>query len=337
MKKALVVTSISAPNKALRALAAGAAQAGFDFIVVGDMKSPANFNLEGCNFHSVLRQRESSLAYAALCPPNHYARKNIGYLLAILGGAELIVETDDDNIPRPEFWRDREMRAKVAHLCGAGWTNVYRYFSDAAIWPRGLPLHGIHDNLPAFESVAVAEVESPIQQGLAEGNPDVDAIYRLVVRSSQTFRRDRRIALGHGSWCPFNSQNTAWWPPAYALLYLSAGSSFRMTDIWRSFVAQKIAWANGWSVLFHEANVFQERNQHDLMRDFADEVPGYLHNREIGRALEALNLSPGLDAIPDNLRQCYGALVENSWLAPAELPLLEAWLGDLSRIRGESQ
>ena len=47
-----------------------------------------------------------------------------------------------------------------------------------------------------------------------------------------------------------------------------------MTDIWRSFVAQRIAWTNNWSVLFDEPTVWQERNEHDLMRDFRDEVPG---------------------------------------------------------------
>ena len=48
-----------------------------------------------------------------------------------------------------------------------------------------------------------------------------------------------------------------------------------MTDIWRSFVAQRILQENDWAVLFHAPTVSQERNEHDLMRDFADEVPGY--------------------------------------------------------------
>jgi hypothetical protein len=34
-------------------------------------------------------------------------------------------------------------------------------------------------------------------------------------------------------------------------------------------------WENGWHILFHGATVRQERNDHDLMRDFADEIPGY--------------------------------------------------------------
>jgi hypothetical protein len=114
-------------------------------------------------------------------------------------------------------------------------------------------------------------------------------------------------------------------------LYLPAYCSFRMTDIWRSFVAQRIAWANGWSILFHEANVWQERNDHSLMRDFADEVPGYLNNRAMCAKLNALDLKPGADQMGENLRICYGALVEAGWVGEQELPLLDAWLEDLAQ------
>ena len=122
----------------------------------------------------------------------------------------------------------------------------------------------------------MADTSCPIQQGLVDGDPDVDAVYRLVLDLPFRFERGASVALGTGAWCPFNSQNTSWWPDAYALMYLPAYCSFRMTDIWRSFVAQRIAWENGWSVLFREATVRQRRNPHDLMRDFRDEVPGYV-------------------------------------------------------------
>ena len=316
----------------LRALAAGASASGFEFIVIGDLKSPEQFELEGCDFHSVPRQLESGFRFAELCPTRHYARKNIGYLLAIRAGAPLILETDDDNFPRDGFWTERSMKVSAPALASAGWVNVYRYFSDAVIWPRGLPLDEIQTAPPEFEALQTSESACPIQQGLADENPDVDAIYRLAFPLPQNFRRDRRVALGSGSWCPFNSQNTAWWPEAYPLLYLPAHCSFRMTDIWRSFVAQRIAWANGWSILFHEPNVWQERNDHSLIRDFADEVPGYLNNRAMCAKLDALDLKAGAEAMPDNLRICYRALVEAGWVGEQEPPLLDAWLEDLTRV-----
>jgi hypothetical protein len=303
--------------------------AGFDMIVIGDAKSPATFELEGCDFYSVARQHETGFRYAAVCPIGHYARKNIGYLLGMRAQTPLILETDDDNIPREKFWQPRHLEMETPVLSSHGWVNVYRYFTDALIWPRGLPLDFIRDSLPPFESLAVQTLSCPIQQGLADDNPDVDAIYRLVLPLPQRFRTDRQIALGTGAWCPFNSQNTAWWPQAYPLLYLPAYCSFRMTDIWRSFIAQKIAWVNGWSILFHGPNVWQDRNDHSLMRDFADEVPGYLNNRAMCIALDELDLQPGLDAIPANLESCYRSLVSRGWVGEQELALLKAWLEDL--------
>jgi len=40
--------------------------------------------------------------------------------------------------------------------------------------------------------------DCPIQQGLADKNPDVDAIYRLVLPIPQHFSKDRAMALGRG-------------------------------------------------------------------------------------------------------------------------------------------
>lgn len=326
----IVITSINAPNTALRAFAEGGAQHGFRFVVIGDTKSPADFALEGCDFYSVDRQLSLSSSFAALCPTRHYARKNIGYLVAARAGAQIIRDTDDDNLPRPAFWHDEVRRQSVPFAEGTGWLNVYRWFSEAVIWPRGLPLNQINTAMPAFESLPLVEADCPIQQGLADENPDIDAIYRLVLPLPQNFRTDRRAALGRQAWCPFNSQNTTWFRDAFPLLYLPAYCSFRMTDIWRSFVAQRIAWANGWSILFHEPTVWQERNEHNLMRDFEDEVPGYLHNATIGRELDALPIQAGVENIPANLRLCYQRLCELKLIGEKELPLLEAWLADLA-------
>jgi len=329
---ALVVTSISAPNPILRALASGAREAGVEFIVIGDTKSPADFVLDHCRFLDIAAQLATGFTFAAACPTRHYARKNIGYLLAIRQGAQIVIETDDDNWPTDAFFAPRRREHAARGLRDAAWVNLYRYFSDAIIWPRGLPLDAIHLPLPPYDTVELDERDCPIQQGLADENPDVDAVYRLVLPLPQRFRRDRTIAIGPGAWCPFNSQNTAWWPDAFPLLYLPSFCSFRMTDIWRSLVAQRIATENGWWILFHEATVWQERNEHSLMRDFADEVPGYLHNRQIAATLQALPLLAGVEHVGDNLRRCYTALIDLGVVGRDELALVDAWLSDLRSL-----
>ena len=329
---ALVVTSISAPNRVLRELATQSMARGLNFFLIGDLPSPPDFSLPGCRFYNLQQQEATGFELAKLLPTRHYARKNIGYLLAMRTRPAVLLETDDDNMPLPEFWAPRALSQRAPGLSGTGWSNVYRYFSEIEIWPRGLPLDAIRDpaGMPAFESLEDADVVCPIQQGLADGNPDVDAVHRLVFPYRDvTFRRDRKLALGPGTWCPFNSQNTAWFPDAFPLLYLPSNCSFRMTDIWRSFVAQRIAWENGWSVLFRGADVFQERNEHDLMRDFADEVPGYLHNRKIGDALERLNLAAGAQNIGDNLVRCYEAMIAIGVVGAGESALVQAWVKDV--------
>jgi hypothetical protein len=118
------------------------------------------------------------------------------------------------------------------------------------------------------------------------------------------------------------------------LLYLPSYCSFRMTDIWRSFIAQRCLWELGQGVVFHAAEVVQERNQHDLMRDFSDEVPGYRRNRELARRLQDLSLQPGRGAVTDNLRRCYDALVAAEFFPATELELLDAWRRGLETASG---
>lgn len=328
----LVVTTISPPNKVLVELAKGCQSNSWDFIIIGDTKSPKNFVLEGSQYYDLDAQLKTDLEYAQLCPQRHYARKNIGYLLAIKAGAELIVETDDDNLPLDSFWHPSYPQVEAKIIDNLGWVNIYKYFSDATIWPRGLPLDQINKSVPVYEDLTVSTSESPIQQGLANDNPDVDPIYRLVLPLPIKFADNINLALGTETWCPFNSQNTVWFPPAYPLLYLPAYCSFRMTDIWRSFVAQRICWENGWRILFHSPTVYQERNEHNLMRDFEDEVSGYLNNSQIAKSLSQLKLLSGEQHIPDNLKKCYDTLIQLNLVKSEEFKLLETWLNDLVKV-----
>lgn len=297
-----------------------------NLIVIGDTRSPKDFNLEGADFYAVDQQIQAFAEFAKLCPTGHYARKNIGYLLAMQQDAEVIIDTDDDNLPYDSFWDERRLEQKVRFYDKRGWLNVYKLYSKANIWPRGLPLDEILVPTPNLEDLPEEVLSCPIQQGLANENPDVDAIFRLSQMLPQNFKAAEPVALKPGAWCPFNSQNTTWFPKAFPLLYLPAYCSFRMTDIWRSFVAQRIAAVNGWAILFHKATVWQERNEHNLMRDFGEEVPGYLNNAKIRNLLEALPLTPGTDAICNNLRQCYQCLIAAGVVGEEEMPLLDAWL-----------
>jgi hypothetical protein len=316
------------------------AAAGAKLIVVGDRKGPAQFNVPGAHLLTLHDQIQSPFELARKVPLDHYSRKNIGYLAAIQQNATCIYETDDDNAPN-ETWTTRTRMAQARTCATRPWVNVYRLFSDEFIWPRGFPLERIRDmNTYPSEGNQNGEVEqlwfdAPIQQGLANGSPDIDAVWRLTLDRPFQFKQAPSVWLPAGTWSPFNSQTTWWWPEAYPLLYLPSYCSFRMTDIWRSFVAQRCLWEMGLGIVFHAPEVDQERNEHNLLRDFEDEVPGYLQNQRIVTALERLSLRSGENVASENLLSCYEELIRIGVMPKKEIPLLEAWVVDLSSVRGD--
>lgn len=333
-KVSIVVTSIFQPNESLKALAKGAKENGWDFIIIGDSKSPRDFSLDGAQFFSLDTQRGFEFDLAKVCPVGHYTRKNLGYLLAIKNKSEIIVETDDDNVPLKGFWKPREKWLSALEIQGKGWLNVYSLYSDKTIWPRGLPLESIQRNVHVTISNDATKLPTPIQQGLADGNPDVDAVFRMTKSLPVDFeKRVEPIRLSKGLWSPFNSQNTTWFKEAFPLLYLPSHCTFRMTDIWRSFVAQRIAWECDWELSFHDSTVFQERNEHNLLQDFEQEIPGYLLNDRIRKILEDAPLRNGVSHIQYNLQTCYKVLVQEKILtSDNEMKLLDAWLKDLEKL-----
>ncbi len=247
---------------------------------------------------------------------------------------DCIFETDDDNAPLG--WSRRREETGGELVTQKMWCNIYQMVHMGDLWPRGFPLSRIRDGVPLTWK-SEKQLRSPIQQGLANGNPDVDAIWRMTTRdkSDIEFISHRSIALGTGVWCPFNSQSTWWFPSAYPLMYLPVNATFRMTDIWRSFVAQRCLWAMGKRVVFHSpAEVFQDRNEHSLQKDFELEVPGYLHNEAIAKTLEETRLKRGQKYVCDNLRTCYEHLIGEGFLPSSEMNSVDAWIADVKKIRG---
>jgi len=326
------MTTIQEPTSCARRQAERLAPLGAPMIVVGDKKGPARFDLPGARFVPLAEQLTLPFRLAPLLPTGHYVRKNLAYLLAFRSGATRIYETDDDNAPL-DNWSPRSVSLEAVRIHRPGWINVYRCFTGAIIWPRGLPLRHALDAADRATGPSV-RVESPIQQELANVAPDVDAAWRLT-HGNEPFHFDANrpsVHLAAGAWCPFNSQATWWFPPAFPLMYLPSTCTFRMTDIWRSFVAQRCLWALGHGLTFHAPRVEQERNVHDLMKDFEDEVPGYLKNEQIARTLEALSLRQGIDAVTDNMVRCYEALIADGVFESREMDLLRAWIADFDAL-----
>jgi hypothetical protein len=73
------------------------------------------------------------------------------------------------------------------------------------------------------------------------------------------------------------------------------------------------------------------------MRDFRDEVPGYLNNSSLSEALEKLDLKSGVENLNDNLQICYEQMVRMELVGAQELDLLEAWISDMQQISSANE
>ena len=208
--------------------------------------------------------------------------------------------------------------------------NIYNYFSNEIVWPRGYPLDEIH-NSANYHVENSRPVEVGVWQGLADNDPDVDAIFRLTINRKVKFDAKPPIVFEKGTYCPFNSQNTFWNKKAFPYLYLPATTSFRFTDILRGYIAQRLLWENNLHLGFTKATVYQKRNTHDLMRDFRDEIECYLNVRPIVELLDSLEFGP---EPMSNIEDAYRILAEQKYVKSEELIIVEAWINDLRKIMG---
>lgn len=274
-------------------------------VIVADEKTP-HIDVDG--FLSIKDQE--ALGYPIDMPTNHYSRKNIGYLFAISQGADIIYDTDDDNVPYiNDEWFSYSKTVELPSHCPMclvsedQFINVYKQFTDNNIWPRGYPL----DKVLYEEKVEKIKKNCKVGvwQGMVNGDPDVDAIYRLTVGKKIIFDKGSKFVLDKHVYSPFNSQNTMWHKSAFPLMYLPVNVSFRFTDILRGYIAQRLMWEQDLYLGMSSPTAYQKRNKHDLIKDFNDEVYCYENIGDIVAELENIKLS---GKIHDDLHSVYSML-----------------------------
>ncbi|QPH38356.1 STELLO glycosyltransferase family protein [Pedobacter endophyticus] len=328
MKTHIVITSIFPPTEAIEKFSA---LEDFQLTVVGDKKTPEGWNYPNVNYLSIADQENSGFSLAKILPYNHYCRKMIGYLHAIKNKANRIIDTDDDNIPY-DSWHFPDLEASQDHLNeNLGFINIYQLFTEQKIWPRGLPLKLITTKYSLEEAVNEKKSNVGVWQGLADEDPDVDAIYRLTSDEPCYFNKRKPVVLSKGTLCPYNSQNTMYRQELFSLLYLPTYVTFRFTDILRGLVAQPIMWLYGYHLGFTEATVIQKRNPHDYLKDFMSEVPMFEYTETV---IELVKSAISSDrSINENLRLAYQSLLNNGIVEQRELDTLDAWINDVENFK----
>lgn len=331
MKKAIVITSIFNPTEAVKSFAKND---NFQLIVVGDKKTPLNWHCDNVKFMSLMHQGSLNYELAKMLPYNHYCRKMLGYLKAIEEGAVFIVDTDDDNIPKsnwtfPAFEGNFECINK-----DLGFINIYQLYTEQNIWPRGLPLHLISTEFKLETKLSNQKCKVGVWQGLADEDPDVDAIYRLTSDKACYFHDRPPVTLGAGTITPFNTQNTIIRKELFPLMYLPTYVTFRFTDILRGLIAQPIMWLYDYQLGFNNATVVQKRNPHNYMNDFLSEIPMYQHCEKVIELVSGV-ISKS-ESIENNLYNVYALLRKEEIVCDKEMITLKAWLNDLESLKKSS-
>lgn len=273
-------------------------------VIVGDNKTPDPYvlpkdstDLSRVVFLGVEDQRrmEQEIPFLNQLPWNHFGRKNVGYLYAILKGAEYIWDFDDDNtilgknLPTPQDSGEANMEVMVVPNHNFPVLNPYPIFGapHSPSWPRGQPLEYIkeaasYNNDLVAQNLAIGSVG--VIQSLANHDPDVDAVYRLSQPIPFNFTVDtgnsvRYLAIPKGVRAPFNAQASMWSKSCFWGLILPVTVHGRVSDIWRSYYTQRLMDEVGKTLLFSQPLVIQERNPHNYLADFSAESQLYLQSK----------------------------------------------------------
>lgn len=298
---AIVCTTVG-PGAFLKHYAEAVAEASdrVTMIVIPDRKTPAalyaavdEYRAAGLKIECPdLNEQEQFLASlgapAGMFPRDTDHRRNVGYLMAWRDGADIMVSVDDDNLPG-ERWLYEHTQvalgpAEHANLvgCDSGFWNVCELlkFQPKAVCPhgypvrpRGYPYRKGCEHAVLGRPCEPATCDVAINAGLWLGDPDVDAIARLVV-APHAVKLFASVVLEPDTWAPVNSQNTAVRREVIPAYYFFR--SGRFGDIYQGYLAQACAKAMGHAVRFGTPVVRHERNDHDLLRDLELELPDIL-------------------------------------------------------------
>ena len=268
MRKLIVTTTINEPTKATQMFAK---MNGWDFLVVGDKKTPHD-KYKNYNYLHPEEQEKLDKPLSDMIGWNCIQRRNLGFVYALKNGYDYIATVDDDNIPLDnwgEFFKPQKIDV---------FSTKFKFFDPLSVtnynhlWHRGFPLQHVHKKNEVTQTKKFFE-KFDVQANLWNGDPDIDAVCRMIYAPECKFTN---------SWyttdcmTPFNSQNTILSKDALRH-YFMFDKVGRMDDIFGSYILQK----KGFKVVFGPPTVYQDRNEHDLTIDMKKEYIGYENVRNI--------------------------------------------------------
>ena len=351
-----VVTTIFEPSEAVRRWLR---MEGWCLVIVGDKKSPKVYDTrwtpgEGNDavvYLSPEDQEALNNEFVNALPWNNFGRKNVGFLYAIVHGATVIWDFDDDNMLK--FWIPSaapegapSLSAAIPSSQGVETVQVLEPYNHSfptynpypalgaptlPSWPRGLPLSHIKLTESYDSQIKIRDINRQsiaVLQSLAEHQPDLDAIYRITMPVPFSFKRSNEtkpLLVPKGVLTPYNAQATLHLQPSFWALLLPITVHGRVSDIWRSYFAQRLFWDVGLQVGFlPRPIVVQDRNPHSNLGDLDAERDLYQKSEHL---VEFLGKWEGKGrTLIERVEELWVALYERQYIELADVLLLQQWL-----------
>lgn len=138
-------------------------------------------------------------------------RRNIGYIEAYRRCASIIATVDDDNIPQDDWGQEIFLNQSIECNSFSPENDTIKVWDPIAttkyqhLWHRGFPI----DLLKTKNNLVKTRhtIRPSIQADFWNGDPDVDAVQRLIYNLDCNFS-DESFPMCGKVFAPFNSQNT---------------------------------------------------------------------------------------------------------------------------------
>ncbi len=231
-------------------------------------------------------------------------RRNIGYLMALEKGCEVLISIDDDNLPCPsdDFFREHlivtqpGVELEAVHSANKQF-NICQLLNMQTqnIYPRGFPYHYRHQSPEIHYCAERGRVHLNI--GLWLKDPDVDAITWLANPAQALSFKGTSILLGDDTWTPINTQNTAVYRDAVATFYfirmgypIMGLLTDRYGDIFSGYFCQACIRHLGYRIRVGTPVVEHIRNPHNYLGDLTKELACILLLEDITEWLQEVKL-----------------------------------------------
>jgi len=271
-----------------------------DFFVIIDRKTPPSV-VAACEaarargfrfFCPTLDEQEAFIAkFPSMrdrIPYNSDNRRNVGFLMALDSGAELLISIDDDNycLGDSDFVGEHAIVGEKTNVSEVessdGWFNIGTLLTSTSsdeIYPRGFPYFARKRSRELTTTSRTARIA--LNAGLWLSDPDVDAISRIAIAPRVSAADPSPHILGRNTWSPINTQNTGIARDAIAAYYyvrmgfdVGGLSIDRFGDIMSGYFCQACVKARGEAIRIGSPIADHRRTPHNLFKDLYHELAG---------------------------------------------------------------